>query len=363
MARRTADEAENRRGLVLGLTLAELLLLLLFLFILALAWRVSIERKQSIELKTQLQTEVDRVHELTGKLQNEGALMRALEPLIAEMQRKGRLDEKQVKLLLDRATRVEALEREFGELKRSKSELMAEYMRLKSTVADSAKVASVDQALAAAQEINPNDPPAALIRAVEVLKKLGPNVRDQDIPDRSAMQTLAQAKDKLAAIEADRDKFRSQLNNIMKSGNGLTYPSCWRTPEDKTEYMFDIKIRDDGLVVADATQSRNDDPAWKMVQPFERGAVIGETIFDRATDKLFAWSVQEKCRFYVIIRDDTGPNSKQRYKQLRTLVEGHFYPLLLPATARSRGDKPTGVGGPFVPAPQPGFPAPIGSRR
>jgi hypothetical protein len=57
---------------------------------------------------------------------------------------------------------------------------------------------------------------------------------------------------------------------------------------------------------------------------------------------VFEWSKGEKCRFYVIIRDGTGPASKQRYKELRKLVEDRFYPLhrpFLSATSRS-GQQP-----------------------
>ena len=40
MASRTADEREQRRGLILGLTLAEVLLLLLFLLLLVLSSQI-----------------------------------------------------------------------------------------------------------------------------------------------------------------------------------------------------------------------------------------------------------------------------------------------------------------------------------
>jgi hypothetical protein len=78
---------------------------------------------------------------------------------------------------------------------------------------------------------------------------------------------------------------------------------------------------------------------------------------------VFEWSKGEKCRFYVIIRDGTGPASKQRYKELRKLVEDRFYPLhrpFLSATSRSGQQPPhqqtSGVpmGGPYVSPPPEG---------
>jgi hypothetical protein len=49
MSQRTADELEFRRGMVLGLTLAEVLLLLLFVLILALSWQMMTLRSDLVE--------------------------------------------------------------------------------------------------------------------------------------------------------------------------------------------------------------------------------------------------------------------------------------------------------------------------
>lgn len=147
-----------------------------------------------------------------------------------------------------------------------------------------------------------------------------------------------------------------QLNNLMRSGNGLTYPSCWTTIDGQTEYIFDITIRDEGLIVKDATPSRSSDPQSALLQPFDRDKLVNERTFQKATAKIFDWSRGEKCRFYSIIRDGTAPTSKQRYKELRTIVEGHFYPLHLSTDTVARAHKPLDqkpegppMGGPYVP--------------
>jgi hypothetical protein len=95
-----------------------------------------------------------------------------------------------------------------------------------------------------------------------------------------------------------------------------------------------------------------------LLQPFQRGVVIDERLFKTATNKVFDWSKGEGCRFYAIIRDGTGPTSKQRYKELRKLVEDHFYPLHRPLSSTSahheQPDPQTSVvpmGGPYVTVP------------
>ena len=304
MSQRIADEIENRRGLVLGLTLAELLLLLLFLLLLALGWQV-----------TALKDEAESLQEKVASIQQ------------------------------------------------SKSELVAENKALKSISTDSTKIQEFQEAIGAAAEINPADPPATLKRAVEVLKRLGSNTTPEQIKSLSEM--TADYARKVETLEGDRDKYRRQVDNLVRSGNGLTFPSCWLTPDGRTEYMFDITIRDQGLIVTDATPGRANDPQMGLLQPFQRGAVIDERVFKAATNKVFDWSKDERCRFYAIIRDGTGPTSKQRYKELRKVVEDRFYPLhrsLSSASSRHEQQPPdqqtSGVpmGGPYVSVPPEGHP-------
>jgi hypothetical protein len=233
--------------------------------------------------------------------------------------------------------------------------LSGELARLKQATADSKKIASIDAALSAASQIDPNDPPAALIRAVEVLKKLGPDVSPDRLPSLIDRASIAELREKQSVLEAEKDKYQRQVANMIRSGNGLTYPSCWINADNRTEYMFDITIRDEGLLVRDATPSRAEDAQMKMVQSFDRGATIDEQAFQKATTRIFNWSVEQRCRFYAIVRDDTGPTSKQRYKKLRTLVEGHFYPLHLALDAPAPRNSPTNardefsqMGGPLV---------------
>src|SRR6476661_3291631 len=76
MSVRTADDSEHRRGLVLGLTLAEVLLLLLFLLMLILAsWLTEAQQKLASATREneQLKTTVAAVDPLVRELNAEGA--------------------------------------------------------------------------------------------------------------------------------------------------------------------------------------------------------------------------------------------------------------------------------------------------
>jgi hypothetical protein len=120
----------------------------------------------------------------------------------------------------------------------------------------------------------------------------------------------------------------------MRSGNGLTYPSCWKPDLADRPNIFDVTFKDNGIVVRNiAPPNRSQDPAWSLIADFPRDAEINERLFVAATAKLAAWSKDPKqnCRFYTINHDATGPTNKPRYKQLRSTIEQNFYPYFPPS--------------------------------
>jgi len=391
MSQRTADELEHRRGLVLGLTLAEVLLLLLFALLLALSWRM-------MTLQREVAAEHQKAQALAAQISRLEPMLGSLAPLLAELQAKGGLDLATVQQLAAKLIRVDLLEEENATLKRINFDLSAKLGTMRLIGSDLAKLKAIDDALAAAAkinandppevlkrlgtetrpdqvtslselirdreklkaldnviaaatQINPNDPPEALVRAVEILHRLGPDTQPDQVVSIEQQGSLV---NQLNRVRRERD-------NLMRSGNGRTYPSCWTTADGQTEYIFDITIQDFGLIVKDATPSRTNDPAIQLVTGFARNELIKENLFSSGTTRLFKYSQEQNCRFYSIVRDGTGPTSKARYKQLRTLVEGHFYPLLLPASSTPGRSEaiPTAagdlaappIGGPFQPLP------------
>jgi hypothetical protein len=203
---------------------------------------------------------------------------------------------------------------------------------LSEMLADREKLKALDQAISLAIQINPEDPAEVLTRSVEILSRLGSDTKPDEVMPTGTINSL---KNQL-------DQVTSERNNLMRTGNGLTYPSCWRTAEGKTEFIFDITIRDDGMIVRDATPSRANDPAMQLVSGLVRSEVVNQSIFSKETANLFNYSKDQNCRFYSIIRDQTGPTSKVRYKELRAAVEGNFYISL---RSGERSNVP--MGGPF----------------
>lgn len=169
MSQILVDEREHRRGLVLGLTLAEVLLLLLFLLLLTLAAKLN-------EITADKETVLKELDESRIALEK----LRPLET--------GSIGAKE---LAKRLTSFEELEARNAELERANlkfSDLM------KSLKADPAKLASASAAIQDAAKIDPTDPPAVLIRALDVLQKLGPDISPEQLTSLIKAKAEGQAK-------------------------------------------------------------------------------------------------------------------------------------------------------------------------
>jgi hypothetical protein len=335
MTRRVSDEREHRRGLVLGLTLAEVLLLLMFLLLLALGSQVE---------HYKLESETSR-HDLEIVT----AAMDSLKPL-QEALAKGDSGISSVNELIQRLVRVQKLESNLAQLKEDNASLATQAAVIKTLGPDpTKKLQEVAVALDRASQLDPNNPPALMKRALEVIARLGTSTQPEQVKPLSEMMADATLKQRNELLEADREKIKLERDNLMHSGNGLTYPSCWVAQNGQTEYIFDVTTKDGGLIVKDvAPGSRSGDPAIKYIDALQKGVLISERTFNDATNRLFAYSKQQNCRFYAILRDDTGRESKERYKQLRAIVENHFY-IMIPRTgpaADSRRDQPTAQASP-----------------
>jgi hypothetical protein len=325
MSQRAVEEREQRRGLVLGLTLAEVLLLILFLLMLALGSRLEYWRTEA-EQRQQSYNELVATHD-------------SLRTIQAELVKNGAVDIKSVQELVTRLSRVQELERSLTESKQEYSSLSSQVVVLKSLGADVAKtLQAVSAALERAKQIDPNDPPALLKRALDILDRLGPATQPDQVKPLSQMMADSQVKQQLAMTETERDKLRQQLDGL-RVGNGLTYPPCWPASKGKTEYMFDVVAKDDGIIVRDAfLETKKSDPAWKYVESFPRNVVISEKRFNEATSKILPYSNQNNCRFYIRLYDGTARENKAQYIHLRAAVAANFYlyPVVASQTTNSR---------------------------
>jgi hypothetical protein len=299
------------------------LLLLLFLLLLALASQL----KHWQALATDAQNGLEQ-----------------LKPLQEALMVGGAIDITSVRQLVLRFQHMQDVEKEAAVLKEKNQAFLQQAELLKSVGLETPeKLRSMTETMRRASQIDPNDPPALLKRAVEVLDRIGSDTKPDQVKPLSQMLTDRESAQKLTAVETDRDKIKLDLLNLMRrSGNGLTYPSCWKTATGQTEYMFDITFNDGGISVKDATPARAHDNAWKMVGSFPRNTAINEQSFITATKGLAGWATEQNCKFYTINRDATGSSNKTRYKLLQRAIEQNFYPYYPASLTSSRRDQSHG---------------------
>jgi flagellar motor protein MotB len=201
MASIVANESEHRRGLVLGLTLAEVLLLLLFLILLALGARLIKEQR---ELKSAT-LKLDAATSFLDKLDKSGALK-----------------DTDAQKLVEELAKVKPLEE-------STKRLTEENARMKSELV---KSAALQKLLSDANSIDPNESPAILKLAKDTLKAAGRSVDEQKL---QMLSELGASLDK--ASEADRRTLMASIKSAFSSGG--------KTPGHKWPPI--ITLSDDGF--------------------------------------------------------------------------------------------------------------------
>lgn len=265
------QESAHRRGLVLGLTMAEIMVLTLFILLLIIAVAMERHRKEVARHVATIAEQGQRIAELAN-----------YETLIKESP-----NGVQVKDI------VQQLRREKDNVARLESEVQ----RLTPYETNEK---SLDTII------------AAIIR---------------DSKDKPTEQEIIERINRAADLIKESENLKGQVaqlsTQIKKSGRGNEFPSCWVTPDGKPESIFDLLINENGIRIAER------DPPYQVPDKSELpldGVVYDTDLmqheFEQALRPLYFWSVAHQCRFYVIIA------SSESHAPIRLVnsVNGYFYP-------------------------------------
>lgn len=241
-----SQNSAHRRGLVLGLTMAEIMVLILFTLLLALAAAIATKNK-TIHLQL--------------------ARIAHLEPLEAQLQALFRANPSGI-TVQDVIARLERQKKENDALKQ-------EVERLKPYEASG----------------------KALEDIIREIKREG----DKDATPEQIVEKLKQ----VAQLTKDNDTLRGQVaqlsSQIKAAGRGNEFPSCWVTPDGKVESLFELRVTANGIIVKDhALPDRVADEAELPLSTVQYGPELSKAQFLGETHGVYQWSVEHKCRFYVI---------------------------------------------------------------
>lgn len=395
----TGARSSFPRGVVLGLTMAEVVLLVIFVLLLALAALLEREmdaKKQAEndaeEAKEELALLVVRVEDLTRFIDERG-----LGPALDDAEREANESGGRHLTVVEQAANWRELVRRAGPraeespdeflsaltdtLEREEvfrtaadeADLSPETMAEAAEVITEASAAGItsEELLEAARRVaeaavSDALTPEEIAEAARIADTARDALRERGLePTPEAVEELfrdaerwreraGQSLDRMAAdlerAEAQVERLRAQARSHSGPGRGgMDHPSCRYRDGSRVAYLFDIGLVESGYLVRPAEIAS--DPAERAALPLDRvrlDRTLRESEFLEQTQALFDWSREEECRFFVRVFDHTPPDQKARYKELMRTLEGRFYKY---AGAAAESPFPAAATGPGPPGP------------
>lgn len=264
-----------RRGLVLGLTMAEVGILIIFVLLLLIVFGEFLRQEQTRAMKDHRAVPMERLQSL-----EEG------ESLLREV-------------------------------------------RQTLSVEHNASAEEIRQLIRGLQEVAVTpEGQSALTEARTALNELH-RVRDL-IAEEGGSTALAnqveQQSFRMANQEGQLRRYEAQLQN---AGLGTGERPCWVKPDGTIEYLYDVVLASDGIRMRERKYlHRARERSLLPIPEVDPDETISPGRFLRLTEPLYKQSLAANCRFFVVVYDSTASTEKERYKQLLRTVEGHFYKRL-----------------------------------
>ena len=336
------------RGLVLGLTMAEIAILIIFVLLLALAALLAREsdRRQNAERKLADYEEIETLFEDEALPEDPVALRAALRERVDEHQDADSWRElvREIETAFPAPSAQEVVERiRKSEIGRMSPAEAAEVLAAHRAVETADAHAELEQALTEAGVAATPGELREMADAMEAAARRGMSpaevreaIESRDeaeaaVPDPALLaEQLDQARERIKRLEAQA---------AARGGGGLDHPSCWYDRDGTVAYLFDVALAPGGFVLAMARAPEHE--AERGLLPtgsVQTGRLLTETQFLRQTRSVYEWSVERKCRFFVRAFDLVAADRKDLYKRRMRVLESRFY-----KNANPSGGLPAGL--------------------
>lgn len=264
-----------RRGLVLGLTMAEVGILIIFVLLLLIGFDQWLREERARAMEGRVAVKVER--------------LRALEEadsLLTELRHSMQLSE---------TARAEEIRRLIRALREVTARPEGQTM--------------LQEARAALEQMR---------RLSDEIKKAGGS--------EALTKQLEEQSYRIANQEGQLQRYESRLK---EAGLGKGERPCWVKPEGMIEYLYDIVLANNGIRMrAYQHPHRERERSLWSIPAVDANEVLSPAEFLRRTQPLYDQTLAMNCRFFVVVYDATGPTEKELYKRLLRTVEGHFYKRL-----------------------------------
>jgi len=351
-----AANTANRRGLLLGLTLSEIMMIILFALLLlfgAVFTEQDEDRRRIAELENLLvkgETALAAVDPMRDLLNQVGIYQNQIDEVLREMELVDRLRQEIKKLKdqlsalapVDKPDAKQKLKELTEELRNKEAELAVAQEALDQLQREMAQQADKRKGVVklANSMVDAGITPEQakeMDKSVSALKTVMDDLRqrmDKSGVDPAKVETIMELAGKEWANKAMDNKNLAEQTKYWKAkwetdvGNGKKgVTPCWAT-NGVVDFIYDVALTDDGMRIR-----LNEVPQWAEdynrlpVQNIRFDEVISQGDFVTLTRPLFDYSTLKECRFFVRLYDETSINAKLIYQQRRRAVEGHFFIL------------------------------------
>lgn len=274
------QHAAYRKGLVLGLTMAEAGILIIFVLLLLIAFDVLRRDELFAQFANQSAVEPARLEELR---QAEGALQE-----------------------IGEALGVAA----------SAEPLPDDFVRLVRVVETAARSPGGQAALSEARELL-----AEMAEAVERVERAA-----EDIDAGRASEVAEELKELSYRVENQAGLLTRYENQLARLGQGIGGRPCWVQSNGDIDFLYDVVLRSDGISLRERDHPhRAAERALLALPAADPAETLSKTEFLERTKALYDHARRERCVFFVVVYDATAPHEKDVFIDLLRTVEGHFY--------------------------------------
>lgn len=330
------ESGAYQRGVVLGLTLAELLLLLLFLLLLVMSSILFRRQEEQRELQDRFnnaeverqafrqafseQFEITLGSEIAENIAAPLTAEQLEEPLarLSEMSSENAALRTELEAAQSELTQIrEGLpitEQEASALRQENAFLNAQLAALEE------QLGNVEELVAQANAVDPERNAADVLQAAMTAY--------DDLSEEGRL-----LPDQLSACLAERTNLGSQLAYTQaQCGREGDLPPCVYRDDGSIAYSYNVVLSQDGITVGRGDEGSFRSIPWvatlsdpRMDQPISLGEFLNSTRahFDASRRQ------DPECRFFVRIYDRMGDASRQEFLDQYIGVQNHFYHLLL----------------------------------
>ena len=125
-------------------------------------------------------------------------------------------------------------------------------------------------------------------------------------------------------IKDNRLTYLQKKFNII--GKGTEKPACWAEASGKTEYIFEVALTSKGIIIHDNKLPHRAIAQKELpLNAISYDEELSDNVYRRSTKALFDWSEKNGCRFFIKVFDQTKKDEKTIYKKRLRVLGEHFY--------------------------------------